>query len=104
MSPVELLVTRLSEVQGLLSDLPNDAFAERAALLAERDELQARAARHAAGADPDRPAADIQHEIDGLSLAWREEDAGSATAVRILGRIERLTGILVERESGSPKH
>lgn len=101
MSPVELLVMRLSEVQDLLSDLPNDAFAERAALLAERDKLQARAARHAAGADRDRPAEDLRHEIDALSLARREEAVGGATAVRIASRIKRLTGILVERESGS---
>jgi hypothetical protein len=100
MSPVQLLVMRLSEVQDLLSDLPNDAFAERAALLAERDELQALAARHTAGADRDRPTEDLRHEIEALSLAWRDQDAGTATAVRIADRTRTLTGILVERESG----
>jgi hypothetical protein len=96
MSPVELLVRRISEIQDLLSTLPNDAFAERSALLAEREELGRRAERYAAGADRERPAEDLRHELALL----RDERNGLAfddpRSVRISARIDRLAGILAD--------
>lgn len=65
-SAVGLLVRRLSEVQDLLSALPNDAFVERSALVAEREELQLLAAQHASGADRERPTEDLRRELEAL--------------------------------------
>jgi septal ring factor EnvC (AmiA/AmiB activator) len=99
MAPVEQLVRRLSEVQDLLSDLPNDAFAERAALLAERRELQARAEMYAAGADRERSSDDLCNEISSLRIAANRVASDSQEAARIIARIERLNAIVRERES-----
>lgn len=96
MSSVELLFRRISEVQDLLSVLPNDAFAERSALLAEREELRERVDRYAEGADRERPAEDLRHEL--ASLRWERNSLSDddPRAVRIAARISRLTGILLD--------
>lgn len=100
MSPVEVLVKRLSEVQDLLSELPNDAFAEREALLAEREALRARAEMHAAGADKARTSEDLRHELAALRLEI-VRGQNQSESVRIVERIDRLTTILAERGSTS---
>ena len=92
----------MSEVQDLLSALPNDAFAEREILLAEREELRIRAEHHAAGADRERPTEDLHHELSLLRAEWARQAPGSPSAVRIAGRIDRLTEILSERETSGP--
>jgi hypothetical protein len=99
MSPVELLVRRLSEVQDLLSDLPNDAFAERAALLKERSQLQARAEMHAAGADRERTSEDLRNELTLLRLTASGLGDDSQEAARIAARMKRLGDIVRERDS-----
>jgi hypothetical protein len=98
MSPVEQLVKCLSEVQSLLSELPNDAFAERSALLAKRAELQARAELHSAGADKERSNEDLRHELATLRLECARRN-GRTESVRVVERIERLATILAERGS-----
>jgi len=103
MSPVELLFKRLSEVQDQLSRLPNDAFAERAALLAERDDLRRRAERHAEGADLERPTEDLRHELAVLQREWSRMSPSDAEAVRLAARVNRLIAILGEREAGSSR-
>lgn len=97
MSPVEQLVRRLSEIQDLLSGLPNDAFEERAALLAERAELQCRASEHAAGADRERPTEDLLKELEALRVRNEREVASEVQTLRTVTRINRLTGILSAR-------
>ena len=96
MSTVESLVRRLSEVQDLLIALPDDAFAEREELIRQRDELQAQAAHHAAGADHERPAEDLLAELASLQIQ-RSSAASEEDGLRIEGRISRLEGILDER-------
>ena len=90
-----MLVQELSEVQDLLIALPDDAFAEREALIRRRDELRARAEAHAAGADPERPTEDLLAEL--VSLRMHRGAAQGDERLRIEGRIDRLTGILGTR-------
>ncbi len=96
MTQVELLVRRLSEVQDLLVQLPDDAFEEREALIKKRDRLRAEAAAHAAGADIERPNEDLLSEVAALRRQ-RGSAAGCEEIIRIEGRIGRLEEILRDR-------
>jgi hypothetical protein len=98
-SPVGLLVRRLSEVQDLLSALPNDAFEERAALIAEREELRQLAAQHASGADLERPTEDLRCELEALRREWVRQTPSTPPSARLAVRIGRLTDILNQREA-----
>lgn len=95
MTTVELLVQELSEVQDLLIALPDDAFAEREALIRRRDDLRARAEAHAAGADHGRPTEDVLAEL--VSLRRNGLTAKGDERLRIEVRIDRLEGILSAR-------
>ncbi len=95
MAAVESLVRKLSEVQELLISLPDDAFAEREALIRRRDELRSQAEHYAAGADRKRPTEDLLHELDTLRRRLSGEDIGDR--LRIEGRIDRIESILSER-------
>ena len=97
MAPVEQLVRRLSEIQDRLSGLPNDAFEERCALLDEWDRLQSQAADCAAGADAERPTEDLLKELDNLRISIEHELEESEAVLRIVSRINRLSGILSSR-------
>ena len=96
MTQVDLLVRRLSEVQELLVQLPDDAFEEREALVKRRDELRAKAAAHAAGADLERPTEDLLSEVASLQRQ-RGTATGCEEIIKIEGRISRLGEILGAR-------
>ncbi len=103
MSSVESLVRKLSEIQELLVALPDDAFGERAELIRRRDELRSEAARHAAGADQERPTEDLLAELVALRL--RRADVGTVSAgsisdegARLERRLGRIETILEARD------
>lgn len=100
-SAVGLLVRRLSEVQDLLSALPNDAFVERSALVAEREELQLLAAQHASGADRERSIEDCGASSRHRGVSGSGTDPFSSRPARPAVRISHLTDSMHEREAAT---
>lgn len=66
MEPSNDLAIRLAEVQDALLALPDDAFAEKYALLKERDELRAQAAGYAEELEDGRSDEDLLAELKAL--------------------------------------
>ncbi|NNC74568.1 MAG: hypothetical protein HKN93_03565 [Acidimicrobiia bacterium] len=66
METLEHLLAGLSEVHGRLLALPDDAFAERYALLLQRDALRDKVAEHHQGFDESRSTEDLIAELDAL--------------------------------------
>lgn len=95
MASVEILVKKLSEVQDLLVELPDDAFGERERLIRLRAELQTQADAHAAGADLRRPAEDLRSEM--AALQQRIVTAPKGERIRLETRISRIKAILQQR-------
>jgi DNA repair exonuclease SbcCD ATPase subunit len=66
MSDIDAIFHEITEIDQQLSDLPEDAFDERARLQARHEELRQQAARLAAESDVDRPIGELETELAAL--------------------------------------